>query len=67
MTRMYIIRLQSSKNNLHDTIRKPVDIRGLLVDNLPDIMTTNVEVIDTMEAEVAAKDLQTLLTGPERQ
>ena len=58
--------LSSSKNNLHDTTRRAVDIRGLLVDNTPDILRTNVEAIDTMAA-VAPKDLQTLLTGPVKQ
>ena len=68
MTRTSTIpHLSSSKNNQHDTTRRAVDVRGLLVDNTPDILTTtNVEAIDTMAA-VAPKDLLTLLTGPEKQ
>ena len=67
MTRTSTIpHLSSSKNNQHDTTRRAVDVRGLLVDNTPDILTTSVEVIDTMAA-AAPKDLLTLLTGPEKQ
>ena len=67
MTRTSTIHhLSSSKNNLHDTTRRAVDVRGLLEDNTPDILTTNVEAIDTMAA-AAPKDLLTLLTGPEKQ
>ena len=61
-----ILHLSSSKNNLHDTTRRAVDILGLLVVNTPDMLTTNVEAIDIMAA-VAPKDLLTLLTGPVKQ
>ena len=64
MTKTSTILPLSSENNLLDTTRKLVDIRGLLVDSLPDILTKDT-MNDTMAA--AARGLQTLVTGLARQ
>ena len=73
MTRTSTIPHQGSKNNLHDNItRRMAGIVGLLVDNIPDILTVDtilvaiVEGIDTMVVAVA-RDLLTLVIGLVRQ